>query len=1009
VITPRRSRLVRVPDLRRFQQAIALAATGASPFQAGRTAVIVPSTSAADALRHTLEDLWLVERWAPAAEDCATLEAGDPPRAPGARADDAPIAIALPHLVTRSGLYDLLHARMSDPPERLGRVEREVLLARAAAEAAAAGAVPPFEIRPALVSAMLDLHEAIARRQRTVDDFDRLVGTALEHGAAIDRGARRLLQQTRFLAAAFRAYEDAVARTGAVDEHGLRIRLLADAPADPLVSVVVTVPDQAATPAGLWPADYDLLTRLPGLESLVVVATEAQLEAGYLPRLLETLPDIDVVALAPEERPAPVLLRPAGGELPVYVSRDREEELAAFAGRVRAQSLPSAADGAVALVYQRPLPYLYLARQTFPGFGLSWQAVDALPLAAEPWAAALDLVLSFVTTGWSRASGMALLAAPQFALGPDRRRVQPEEIAACDAGLLEAFHAGGRDRLARIEAGWAAPGAEPLRGRAAGLRERRRRALPAIAALRAAADRLASLEDERPASEQLSTLEAFLRDVEAPPPADDEGRERHLRGRAAVLALLARLRAAFERFGDTPMAATRLAPLVRRTLEEQTFNPRHGPGLVHLVDAQAAPYGHFADVTLVGLVEGEWPDAPGRQIFYPPSLLKDLGWPAEADRRAAARAAFDDLLRLPTRSLALSTFSLEDDGLVRPSPLVEDLDRVALDARALDLPGSAARPLAVVGLAQPGPHPVDWATLRAARPDPDQPAYSGRIGALPPRPYAVTALDRYRECPFKYFAADVLALEEERDDEPGLTPQLRGELVHRVFQRFFQRWVDEGHGAIDVAMLDEARTIFEAVVDEQLGTIPESERAIERARLLGSPVAAGLGERAFRFEAARPVAVVERLLEVAIGGRFAFDGPDGPREVTLRGTADRIDLLADGTLRLLDYKTGKASRARELVQVQMYGVCAERKLAGLHGRSWRVGDAGYLAFGREEPFVPIVTPETRDEALAAGTGKALAAVEAIEAGAFPVQPDDLFTCNFCGFAAVCRKDYVGDE
>ena len=46
-ITPRRTRLVRVPDLARLQQAIALTSIGASPFQARRTAVVVPSASAA--------------------------------------------------------------------------------------------------------------------------------------------------------------------------------------------------------------------------------------------------------------------------------------------------------------------------------------------------------------------------------------------------------------------------------------------------------------------------------------------------------------------------------------------------------------------------------------------------------------------------------------------------------------------------------------------------------------------------------------------------------------------------------------------------------------------------------------------------------------------------------------------------------------------------------------------------------------------------------------------------
>ena len=34
--------------------------------------------------------------------------------------------------------------------------------------------------------------------------------------------------------------------------------------------------------------------------------------------------------------------------------------------------------------------------------------------------------------------------------------------------------------------------------------------------------------------------------------------------------------------------------------------------------------------------------------------------------------------------------------------------------------------------------------------------------------------------------------------------------------------------------------------------------------------------------------------------------------------------------------------------------------------------------------------------------------EKIERGEFPPTPTDVFVCGFCSFAAVCRKDYVGD-
>ena len=35
-------------------------------------------------------------------------------------------------------------------------------------------------------------------------------------------------------------------------------------------------------------------------------------------------------------------------------------------------------------------------------------------------------------------------------------------------------------------------------------------------------------------------------------------------------------------------------------------------------------------------------------------------------------------------------------------------------------------------------------------------------------------------------------------------------------------------------------------------------------------------------------------------------------------------------------------------------------------------------------------------------------VDAIGRGEFPPTPDDVWRCETCSFASVCRKDYVGD-
>ena len=76
---------------------------------------------------------------------------------------------------------------------------------------------------------MLAFYDELRRRGRTIDALDRNIGDTLEAGRDTDRGAERLLQQTRFLAAAFAAFERRIADSGRIDEHGLRTLLLADA------------------------------------------------------------------------------------------------------------------------------------------------------------------------------------------------------------------------------------------------------------------------------------------------------------------------------------------------------------------------------------------------------------------------------------------------------------------------------------------------------------------------------------------------------------------------------------------------------------------------------------------------------------------------------------------------------------------------------------------------------------------------------------------------------------
>ena len=1011
MITPRIIRLLRVPDLQTLHDTIArisIAGYGTEeaeprisdagqpvttdPLAARGCAVLVPTRGAAEALRRTLENR-LVAR-------------------PGA-------AAVLPDVLTRGDLYQRLHQHAADAPPLLSEFEREVLVRRAARHASQSGTPAPFRLRSGLILEILALYDELRRYGRTVEDFERHMIGSLEPVAETDRGAERMLRQTRFLVATFRDLERGIAATGRIDEHGLRARLIEQQDGSPYRHLIITVGDQAADPSGVWPADRDLLARVNGVEQIDVLTTEQLLATGFHERVHDAFPGIQEARLDRSSSAAPVLVVPErpSGELQArwFVARDREEELADFARAVKRTGVSER----TALVFQRPLPYIYLARSVFTDAHIPYQALDARPLAAEPFAAALDLVFEVAMSEATRGALVDLLGSPHWTFAvdaSDEAVVDHSGVAALDAWLREIKYLGGWDRLEALAA-------EPAHAEPRRANRLQQKALGTLHAAAAAARDLRFAIERPSASAQFRQLVGFVNRHERLPQSDDPALGGHMRARGAILGALAALADAHAAHDDEPLLVTELANTVRRWIERQTFSPRTGTEGLTLLDARAAAYSDVDEVRLIGLVESDWPERTRRSIFYPASLLGQLGWPNEIDRLTAARARFNDLIRLARSRVSISTFTLEDDAIVPRSAFLEDVETLGLELHAVNAESSrvfvqeALREAADDGrpsLQDLAPaltrEQEGWLALRTSRSPSSDPVFHGHAGARDPAAYAVSHVERYLECPFKYFSSYVLGLEEERNEEAGLSPRERGQFLHDVFQQFFIAWQAAGHRSVTSETLQEALGIFEDVVDARLAGLSDADRGLERNYLLGSAAAPGLAARAFGFEIEQGVGVVERLLEHTLEGRFELKGPDGPVWMRLRGKADRIDLLDDGTLRVVDYKLGRAPKPARALQLPVYGVCATQQLEGRHGHSWPLSRAGYVAFREKNAFVSLGTTSAQTaQALEEGQQRMVSAVAGIERGAFPVDPEEPFLCTRCGYAGVCRKDYVGDE
>ncbi len=171
--------------------------------------------------------------------------------------------------------------------------------------------------------------------------------------------------------------------------------------------------------------------------------------------------------------------------------------------------------------------------------------------------------------------------------------------------------------------------------------------------------------------------------------------------------------------------------------------------------------------------------------------------------------------------------------------------------------------------------------------------------------FSVTQLDRLGSCPLQYYLRDVLrtrplATEPVVDD---VSRRLLGSAIHELLQHVFARWIEAStpeQTPDDAVALTALRNELEAATDALLSTLAD-RLPLLRAHVLQTwqeslerIVTLDLAEQ--RCSGFRP-----SLLEEAIQRRVELDAETA---IELHGRLDRIDVDADGSRRILDYKTG---------------------------------------------------------------------------------------------------------
>jgi ATP-dependent helicase/nuclease subunit B len=429
-----------------------------------------------------------------------------------------------------------------------------------------------------------------------------------------------------------------------------------------------------------------------------------------------------------------------------------------------------------------------------------------------------------------------------------------------------------------------------------------------------------------------------------------------------------------------------------RSLDETLFAPESHDAPIQIA-GPAESAGLAADaVWFLGADEDNWPASGMTHPLLPIEIQREAGMPhATPQLDWDLAAAITNRLLATAPEVYFSYAKQNESSEARPSRLIAQL---AGEAEELTPELSAL----------PAPKPLTEEFQDASR----IPFPPGKIAG------GARVLTTQSQCPFQAFATARLAAQDWKPAEAGLTPMQRGNLLHAVLQSV---WAGAPEGIRTQAELasQSDRKAFVAIhvrrVFAQELPYHLHERMPRRYLELEEQRLTELITKWLEYEATR---VAFEVAETEVKRPVHIDG------LTFDLRLDRLDRLNDGTLLVIDYKSGDVSPndwnppRPEDVQLPLYAgfaLEADELLGGLvfakvrPGEltfAGRVGDAANTLFAGVKTGLLAKNPLTAEQLLDWKECIEHLAKDFLS-GRAEVNPREApKTCERCGLQTLCR-------
>jgi RecB family exonuclease len=279
--------------------------------------------------------------------------------------------------------------------------------------------------------------------------------------------------------------------------------------------------------------------------------------------------------------------------------------------------------------------------------------------------------------------------------------------------------------------------------------------------------------------------------------------------------------------------------------------------------------------------------------------------------------------------------------------------------------------------------------------------YSGalRLSRFPFDKISASGLETLGTCPRRFMYRQVLGVyppdDPDLDDSRWLDPLTRGKLLHEVFEQAVRSADDQGIPYHSPAFEQISQRELEKAIKEIGDPVPAPNQAVRSQEIDDLKI----DVRSF-VALIRDAPPNVQHLEYEFGWDGSFTIPTAYGPLVLRGRIDRVDVLPDGSLRVVDYKTGgvrdfspdKPFAGGRRIQHSVY-LHAVRSIG-------QPGEMEYQFATRRGKNATISYPWS---AIGSNTDvfDDLAAIAA--KGPF-VPTDSVGDCKFCDYTSLCRAE-----